>query len=142
MNDEDKTNKQFKIETKKALLGHTGVAIVHVDAQGNFLRANNTFVEFIGYTWDELKNMNAKNLTHPDYVKQTIHLIMKQINGEINQFSQEKYYVRKNGALRWGEMRSTPIRDEQGRLLSAVGAIIDRTEQKKSEEATPTLPRP
>jgi len=135
MNDEDKTNKQFKIETKKALLGHTGVAIVHVDAQGNFLRANNTFVEFIGYTWDELKNMNAKDITHPEYIEQTRDLIAKQINGEIDQFTQEKYYIRKDGALRWGEMRSTPIRDEQGRLVSAVVAIINRTKRKQAEEA-------
>jgi len=118
----------------RVLFDHAGVAIVHVDAQGNYLRANDNFLEFSGYTWEELKNMNAKNLTHPDYVKQTLQLIMKQINGEINQFNQEKYYVRKNGALRWGEMRSTPIRDEQGRLLSAVVAIIDRTQQKRAED--------
>jgi len=126
----------------RTIFENTGVAIFQVDAEGNFLRVNNTFAEFIGYQREELENMNAIDITHPEYIEQTRDLIAKLINGEIDQFAQEMYYIRKDGVLRWGEMRCTPFRDEQGRLLSAVGAIIDRTEQKKSEEATPTLPRP
>ncbi|OPY90235.1 MAG: putative diguanylate cyclase YegE [Syntrophus sp. PtaU1.Bin208] len=118
----------------RTLFEHTGVAIVHVNPQGNWLRANENFLKFIGYTWEELEKINARDVTHPDYIEQTAVLIEKQINGEIDRFSQEKYYVRKDGVLRWGEMRSTPIRDERGRLLSAVVAIIDRTQQKQAED--------
>ena len=119
----------------RALFDHAGVGIVHVDAQGNFLRVNKNFEEFLGYTREELENMNAtQGITHPDYIEQTRERITKQISGEIDQFSQEKYYIRKDGTLRWGAMRSTPIRDEQGRLLSAVVAIIDRTIQKQADD--------
>ncbi len=118
----------------RALFEHAGVAIFHVNAQGKFLRANDNFLEFLGYTWEELEKINAREVAHPDYIEQAAVLIDKQINGEIDRFSQEKYYVRKDGTLRWGEMRSTPIRDEQGRLLSAVVAIVDRTQQKQAED--------
>lgn len=119
----------------RVLFENAGVAIVHVDAQGNFILVNKNFLEFSGYTWEELSEMNIKDITHPDYIEQTRELVKKQITGQINQFTQEKYYVCKNGALRWGEMRSTPLRDEHGRLLSAVVAIINRTKRKRAEEA-------
>jgi len=119
----------------RALFENAVVAITQVDARGNFLRVNSTFEELIGYTREELKSMNVREIMHPDYLEQTREIVAKQINGEINHFSLEQYYVRKDGSLRWGEMRSTSIRDDQGRLLSAVVAIIDRTKRKQAEEA-------
>ncbi len=77
----------------RALFENAGVAIVHLDAQGNFILVNNTFLEFIGYTREELNNMNVKDIIHPDYIEQTRKQKEKQMNGKIDQFAQEKYYV-------------------------------------------------
>jgi len=121
-------------ENYEALFESTGVAIAYVDSQGNYLRANDNFVEFIGYSREELIKMNIMEVTHPDYMEQTREFLAKQIKGEIDQFTLEKYYVRKDGTLRWGEMKYSPILDDRGRALSAVVAIIDRTQRKQAEE--------
>ena len=119
----------------EALLNHTGVAIIKVDVRGNFLRVNKTFVELTGFRQEELADMTVMDLVHPDYIPQTRDLIAKLTKGEIDSFEQEMYYIRKDDTPCWGEVRCTPFRDEQGRLLSAVVAVIDRTEWKQMEEA-------
>lgn len=118
----------------RALFENAGVAIAHVDARGNYLSANDNFVSFIGYTREELKNITPMDITHADYREQARDLISKQRSGKIGQFTLEMYYTCKDGTLRWGETRITPIRDEQGSLLSAVVAIVDRTQQKQAED--------
>jgi PAS domain S-box-containing protein len=119
----------------RVLFSHAGVAIVNLDARGNIISFNDGFVEFTGYSREELERIGGEDITHPDYIQQTEYLKAKQREGEIDQFMMEKCYIRKDGALRWGELRATPIRDEQGKFLSAVFAITDITERKRAEEA-------
>jgi|GEM_PF-6353847 len=69
-------------ENYEALFESTGVAIAYVDSQGNYLRANDNFVEFIGYSREELIKMNIMEVTHPDYMEQTREFLAKQIKGE------------------------------------------------------------
>jgi len=119
----------------QALFDHAGVAIAELDAQGKHLSFNNSLVEFTGYTREELDGMTGADVIHPDYIEETQNLRRKQVNGEIDQFTIEKCYIHKDGTLRWGELNSTPIRDEQGKFRSAVMSITDITERKKAEEA-------
>jgi PAS domain S-box-containing protein len=119
----------------RLLFNHAGVAIAHVDALGRLLRFNDTLADFSGYTRQELAGMLISSITHPDYLEQTEHLKNRQINGEIDQFTIEKCYVRKDGSFRWGELKATPVRDEQGKFLSAVLVINDITERKQAEKA-------
>jgi len=118
----------------QALFDHAGVAIAELDAQGKHLSFNASLVEFTGYTREELNGMTSSDITHPDYIEETQNLRTKQVNGEIDQFTIEKCYIHKAGTLRWGELNSTPIRDEQGKFLSTVMYITDITERKKVEE--------
>lgn len=119
----------------QALFNHAGVAIAELDAEGKHISFNDSLVDFTGYSREELEGMTGVDITHPDYVEQAITLRSKQVNGEIERFTMEKCYIHKDGTPRWGELRSTPIRDEKGRFLSSVAAITDITERKKAEEA-------
>ncbi len=119
----------------RTLFENAGVAIVNLDAQGNYLHANEHYLEFIGYSWEELKNRPmTTEILHPDYVEEANPLIEQQKCGRIKGFTHEMYFIRKDGTRRWGEVRSATNRDRQGRLLSIVVAITDRTERKKAED--------
>jgi len=119
----------------RTLFENAGVAIVNLDAQGNYLHVNGNYLEFIGYTWEELKNRPmTTEILHPDCVEEVSRLIEQQKRGRIRGFTHEMYFIRKDGTLRWGEVRTATHLDRQGRLLSVVVAITDRTERKKAED--------
>ncbi len=120
----------------QTLFENAGIAIVNLDPQAYYLHVNDNYLEFIGYTWEELKNRQmTTEIVHPDYVEQIENLIVQQKNGKINGFTEEIYFIRKDGTLRWGEVRAASNRDKQGRMLSVVVAITDRTERKQVENA-------
>jgi len=117
----------------RAVFDNAGVGIVSTDTKGRFIRVNDTFLEFIGYTWDEIKEMSPQDITHPDYSTKTGEMIQGQVSGEINLYRMETRYLRKDGNERWGEVRSAPIRDEEGALVASVTTITDVTERKRNE---------
>ena len=117
----------------RAVFNNAGVGIVSTDENGRFVRVNDTFLEFIGYTWDEIKEMSPQDFTHPDYSEKTSEMYQKQVNGEIDLYRMETRYLRKDGNERWGEVRSAPIRNEGGALVASVTTITDVTERKRNE---------
>jgi len=117
----------------RAVFDNAGVGIVSTDAKGRFVRVNDTFLEFIGYTWDEIKEMSPQDITHPDYSEKTTEMIQRQVSAEIDLFRMETRYLRKDGNERWGEVRSAPVRDEEGALVASVTTITDVTERKRNE---------
>jgi len=118
----------------RVLFDRAGVGIAYLNDQG-FAKVNDTFVKFTGYNREELQGMSSADITHPDSLAAHENLQRKQVRGEIDSFTLEACYVRKDGDLRWGEVISTPLRDEQGNFLSAVYAVADITERKKAESA-------
>ncbi|OPY86469.1 MAG: putative diguanylate cyclase YegE [Syntrophus sp. PtaU1.Bin208] len=119
----------------QTLFANAGIAIVNLDPQAYYRHVNDSYLEFIGYTWDELKDRQmTTEIVHPEYRGRIEKLIARQKSGAINGFIEEIYFLRKDGALRWGEVRSASNRDKHGRMLSVVVAITDRTERKKTED--------
>jgi len=57
----------------------------------------------------------------------------RQIDGDVDNFRLEKRYLRKDGKVRWADVRSAPIRDADGRFQVAVTVISDITERKRAE---------
>ncbi|HOV86745.1 MAG TPA: PAS domain S-box protein [Syntrophobacteraceae bacterium] len=117
----------------RALFDHAGVGIVSTDNEGRFTRVNEQFLEFIGYTWEELKTLPLVALCHPDYREKAKEAMERLRNGQIDLIRTEMLYVRKDGVPRWADVRSGPIRDAEGNLIASVTTITDVTERKRSE---------
>jgi len=124
-----------ELQHHRALFENARVAISQVDEGGTFLRANKRFEALTGYTQEELKGMNIREIMHPDGAGQVKEMIAGQVRGEIAPIFLEEYYVCKDGSRKWGEIRSRAIRDGGGGFLSAVVAIVDRTRGKQMEKA-------
>jgi len=117
----------------RAVFNNAGVGIVSTDIQGKFVRVNDQFLDFIGYAWEELKEMSLTDITHPDYLEKTGDYIQKQINEEIDLFRIENRYLRKDGGERWADVRSAPIRSDEEEFLVSVTTVTDITESKIAE---------
>ena len=117
----------------RAVFENAGVGIVSMDGEGRIMQANEQFMDFLGYSWEELQGRCAAEIIHPDYVDKSAEFMQQLVNGELQCYQLENRYVRKDGEWRWGDMRSAVIRNAQNEYVATISAVSDITNRKRAE---------
>ena len=112
---------------------HAAIGISEVDPDGRFLRVNEAICGITGFSRKELMAGRLFRYTHPDDVDPDREAFRKQVGGELEFYSVEKRFIRRDGRVIWLSVRSSPIRDADSRLLYVVRVVQDVTEHKASE---------
>src|SRR5262245_17520920 len=112
---------------------HAAIGISEVDPDGRFLRVNEAICAITGFGRKELLAGRLFRYTHPDDVDPDREAFRKQVAGELEFYSVEKRFIRRDGRVIWLSVRSSPIRDAESRLLYVVRVVQDVTEHKASE---------
>src|SRR6185295_1804012 len=102
-----------------------GIGIVEVDADGRLLRLNKHVCLLLGYSEAELQDRNLFDLTHPGGASVDRFQYQRQVAGEIDGYTLEKRFIRKDGSHRWATITSRSVKDAEGRFLYAVRAQQD-----------------
>ncbi len=113
---------------------HAAIGISEIAPDGTFLRVNEAITAITGYSREHLLASKLFTHTHPDDVDPDREAFRKQIAGELEFYSVEKRFVRKDGRLIWLSVRSSPIRSADGQLLYLVRVVQDITERKAAEQ--------
>ena len=116
-----------------ATYNHALVGIGEVGRDGRFLRTNEQFERISGYSGDELAAMTFLDLTHPDDVPKDRELFEKQWAGEVDSYTHEKRYVRKDGSIVWVELAASIVRGGDGASSFGVRIVRDINERKEAE---------
>ncbi|MBF0566167.1 MAG: PAS domain S-box protein, partial [Nitrospirae bacterium] len=124
---EERLNTAFEFST-------LGIAITLPESKG-WLRVNDEFCRIMGYPREELMRMTWVEITHPDDVEATATQINRVLAGEINGFSLDKRYIRKDGTVIYATLWVNCKRCKSGNADYFVTMIQDRTGRKKMEEA-------
>ncbi|MDD5313190.1 MAG: PAS domain S-box protein [Dehalococcoidia bacterium] len=111
--------------------GPLGMAVSAPDFR--FVEINQAFCAMLGYTREELLGLTFKDITHRANVATDVEYINKLRRGEIADYRTEKRYVRKDGAVIWGNVTVSTIRDSKGVLVNFLALIENITERKKAE---------
>ncbi|MEW6261490.1 MAG: PAS domain S-box protein [Thermodesulfobacteriota bacterium] len=119
----------------RAVFANAGVGIFSIDPKNRFLRSNETFLRFIGYTWEELKDLSLDDILHPDYWKKSNEMIESLTHKTVDHIQREMLFVRKDSEWRWGDVCAVVIRNDQGHYLASVTTVTDITMRKRSEGA-------
>jgi PAS domain S-box-containing protein len=106
---------------------HAAIGISEVDPDSRFLRVNEAICAITG------PQGVAGRYTHPDDVDPDREAFRKQVAGELEFYSVEKRFVRRDGRVIWLSVRSSPIRDADNRLQYVVRVVQDVTEHEASE---------
>ena len=109
-----------------------GMAIVNLD--GQWLEVNAEVCRFLGYTAQELRALNYQQLTFQDDLDADLSLVRDLVEGKIGVLRMEKRYVRKDGALVWGLLNATLVRDSEGKPLYFISQIMDIGDRKRADE--------
>jgi len=108
---------------------NSAVGVAHVFANGQFIKMNDSFCKIVGYTKEELLNMNFADITYPDDLEKEAAYIEKIIKNEIDTFSLEKRYIHKTGQLIWISLHSNVVRDKDNQVLFAIASLADITDR-------------
>lgn len=88
-------------ERFRATFEQAAVGIAHVDPYGWFLRVNQKLCDIVGYTREELLELTFQDITYPDDLDADLEYVRQLLAGEIQTYSMEKRYFRKDGSVVW-----------------------------------------
>ncbi|MFA5011374.1 MAG: PAS domain S-box protein [Ignavibacteria bacterium] len=108
-----------------------GSAITSVDKQ--WLEVNSELQKMFGYTKEELNKLTWAELTHPEDLQKDVDQYYRLFTGEINKYSLEKRFIKKNGDIIWTIMSAGCVRKENGDVDYIVAKLQDITSRKKAE---------
>jgi PAS domain S-box-containing protein len=122
-------------ERFRATFEQAAVGMAHVDLSGKFLRINEKFFQITGYPPDELLQLTFQEITHPEDLDLDVTEAKRLLSGEINTYSMEKRYIRKNGTIVWINLTGSLVKTYAGRPDYFIAVVEDISERKRAEES-------
>lgn len=135
--DEANDKLQSERDMIQAIFNASNIGIGITDQTGRYIMFNNWWTEHLGYSEEEMKLLKNTDITHPDYIKETLSLFKKLITGENNGYRIDKMFIRKDGSSFWGDLSVSVIRDKErdNSIALVIGIIRDITEYREATEA-------
>jgi PAS domain S-box-containing protein len=133
--------KNYEEELKKSeekfrkVFENSGIGMVMVEPDGQFIKVNKAFCDITGYNEPEIIGKNFRDITHPDDLDKSVgstNELLEDISKETSTI--EKRYFHKNGNLIWALTTLSLIRDPNGKPQFFITQIQDITNRKKYEE--------
>ncbi|MBE2295373.1 MAG: PAS domain S-box protein [Phycisphaerales bacterium] len=110
------------------------VGIAHVAPDGHWLRVNDRLCTIVGYPRLELLQKTFQDITHPDDLDKDLYLKHQILSGQIQTFSIEKRYLRKDGSVVWSELTVSLVREASGRPEYFISILDDISSRKLAEQ--------
>ena len=113
--------------------GLIGMAVTSVDKR--WLEVNDRLCEILGYSREELAQKTGPHLTYPDDVEPNLRLFNPLLAGEIEHFTLNKRYLKKDGSIVHATIHTRAFRKDDGTIDHIVTLVEDITARKQAEEA-------
>jgi PAS domain S-box-containing protein len=126
-------------EKFRSVFWAAGVGMVIVSPDGNFVGANTTFCEYLGYTEEELLGKSVESITLRD--DWSTFSLSEALAGTDSLRRFEKRCLHKSGRIVYTESTASLIRSRDGKPRYFVGEVLDVTKRKQAEEALSTVNR-
>lgn len=99
-----------------------------------WIEFNQQLCEQLGYTPDELRTTSWVGLTHPDDVSLDMDLFDKLVRGELQRYSLDKRFLRKDGSVMYGNILVQGVYRPDGSFDHLFGFLHDITERWEGEQ--------
>jgi PAS domain S-box-containing protein len=109
-----------------------GMALV--STSGDYLEVNPALCGIVGYSAEELLAMGFESITHPDDSADDRVATQRILNREVETIRRVKRYRHKDGRIRWVQVNSSLVLDDDGAPRYFVSQIQDITERKRADE--------
>ncbi len=117
----------------RATFDNAAVGIAHVGLDGRWLRCNDAVCALTGYSRAELLGKTFADITYPEDLEPDWAAVRRLLTGEIETFSMEKRYIRKDGSLIWVHLTVSLLRDAQGCPQQFISIVQDIQSRKEAQ---------
>lgn len=117
-----------------ATQNNAAVGIAEVDRDGRFVSVNEARCKLTGHTREELIGQHFGHVTDPEVLDRDMDLFSRQVAGELDTYTTESKFRRKDGSRGWARVSSTAVRDADGTFLYAVRVVEDITERRRADK--------
>ncbi len=118
-----------------ATFEQAAVGIAQVGLDGRWLRVNQRLCHIVGYTREELLQRTFQDITHPDDLATDLGFVRKVLAGELQTYTMEKRYLRKDRSVVTINLTVSLVREESGEPHHFISVIEDITERQRAEQA-------
>jgi PAS domain S-box-containing protein len=118
----------------KKLLHSMLDGFVYVNMEGYIIDSNQAYQDMLGYTPDELSKLTYRDITPERWHEPEHDIVSNRILPEGYSPVYQKEYIRKDGSVFPVELRTSLVRDENGRQIGMWAMLRDITNRKRYEE--------
>jgi PAS domain S-box-containing protein len=133
-------NRSLEAELKQSeqqlrwTFAQAGVGIAHVSPDGRWLRINDRVCEMLGWSREELLEKTFQDVTHPEDLNADLDQLQRMLRGQIQSYSIEKRYVRKDGSILWVDLTVSLVSERNGDPKFFISVVQDISTKKLLEE--------
>ncbi len=109
-------------------------AFVRTDMEGNILEFNKQYLDMLGYTEDEIKNLKHTDITPEKWHEMEEKIKQQQILKKGYSEFYEKEYIKKDGTIFPVELRCFLLTDDEKNPKGMWATVRDISERRKTEE--------
>jgi len=120
---------------------NAAVGIAHVALDGSWLDVNQRLCDIVGYKREELLKQQFQDITHDEDIDGDMRRLQKLIRGEVDRYSMQKRYIRKNGRDVWINLTVSLQRDSLGDPMYCITVVQDISPRKRFEQELKTAIR-
>lgn len=121
-------------ERFRATFEQAAVGVAHVSIEGKWLRVNKKLCDIVGYETEELLDLTFQDITHPDDLDSDLQLMNQLLSGEVNTYTLEKRYIRKDRSSVWISLTASLVRSENSAPKYFISVVEDISGRKWAEE--------
>src|SRR5262249_23254182 len=118
----------------RATFDQAPIGIAPVGTEGQWLRVNQKLCDIVGYTQEELLERTFQDVTHPDDLEPDLANIRRVLANEIQTYSMEKRYIRKDGSLVWIHLTMSLLREPTGAPKYFISTVEEIGERKPLQQ--------
>lgn len=117
----------------EAAFKYSSIGMAIVSTKGKFLKVNNSLCKSLGYTHNELTELDIMSITHKEDLEKSGENFKKMVLKEISNYQTEKRYYHKNGKIIWCLLNASTVFDDEENVAYLISQIQDITERKEIE---------
>ncbi len=106
--------------------------VIDVDPKNKLVKVNKKMCRMLGYTSEELAQLTAADITHPDDRRNYVPGFKSLAAKQRDDCNFEKRYITKKGKMLWGSVSLSVVREKKGDIKHRVVMIQDISETKKA----------
>ncbi len=130
------TNLQLSEQHFRSLFYQASVGIsIANPVTGRFIDTNQKYRDILGYSSEELQNLNLLGLTHPDDLALQQQMTQKICAGDVSEYNIQKRYLRKDQSVVWVDLTCKALWNSGEEPTSHISIVQDITDKKLAEIA-------